>query len=234
MRDLPALTMTEPSRMTTPSLRTPAPSSRVGQARSPSPQSGFAALYVVALLALCTVGFTVIWVVGNDGVGTTAWSILLGTAALAILCLYVEAKRNLLACITFLATTMLIVGAVGLLVDLALIETGVLGFATPEPRIAAVVWFAGLWAHFTPSVPVMFGWLRVRLWLSVPLGVIGGPAAYWIASKLGAVSLMQDWSLFAIAAQWAVLFPLSAWALTRPRGVFLRRAGGDSASGATP
>ncbi len=133
-----------------------------------------------------------------------------------------------------LLATMLIVGAVGLLVDLALIETGVLGFATPEPRIAAVVWFAGLWAHFTPSVPVMFGWLRVRLWLSVPLGVIGGPAAYWIASKLGAVSLMQDWSLFAIAAQWAVLFPLSAWALTRPRGVFLRRAGGDSASGATP
>lgn len=132
-----------------------------------------------------------------------------------------------------LLATMLVVGVVGLAVDLALIEAGVLGFATREPRIAAVVWFAGLWAHFAPSVPVMFGWLRSRLWLSVPLGVIGGPAAYWIASKLGAVSLMQDWSLFAIAAQWGILFPLAAWALTRPRGVFPRRAGGATGNGAT-
>ena len=133
-----------------------------------------------------------------------------------------------------LLATMLVVGVVGLAVDLALIEAGVLGFATAGPGIGAVVWVVGLWADFAPGVPVMLGWLRSRLWLSVPLGIVGGPAAYWIASKLGAVSLMRDWSLFAIAVQWAVLFPLSAWALTRPRGVFLRRAGAGAASGATP
>lgn len=163
-------------------------------------------------IAIGALLFDIVWgasvlLAGRGHWATGALVAVLGGCAHATL---VRAAPALLARIVAVA-------ALGAAVDLALIGLGVIRFATPSPLWAPAIWFFALWLHFAPSVPLLFSWLRTRMWLAVVLGVAGGPLAYWVAERLGAVELAQPWSLLVIAGQWGVLFPLAVhWLGLKP------------------
>lgn len=179
-------------------------------------------------IAVGAVVFDVVWGLSVVLAGRGHWAAGAGVAVLggAAHAWLARADRRLLGRIVGVA-------AIGTAADLALIAMGVMRFATATPAIAAVVWFAGLWLHFAPSVALLFRWLAGRLWIAGLLGVAGGPLAYWVAERLGAVAMERNWSLLVIAAMWGFLFPMSVRMLTVRSGGGPRRAPSDPGSGAS-
>lgn len=78
-------------------------------------------------------------------------------------------------------------------------------------------WIVLMWMQFASTFRYSLGWLVVRPWLAAVLGALGGPAAYWAGSRLGAVTLGPDLrtAFIALAVVWATALPLL---LLRARG----------------
>jgi len=95
----------------------------------------------------------------------------------------------------------------GLLVDGALQQIGFFSFAEtgfPIPRWLMIIW---LGLAITPHHSL--AWLKHRPLLSLLFGALGGPAAYWAGTRLGAATF--NWplsqSLLTLAVIWALLWP---------------------------
>jgi hypothetical protein len=81
---------------------------------------------------------------------------------------------------------------------------GLLPFAAP-------VWILAIWLGFAMTLNHSLAFLRDRYWLSGLLGLVGGPLAYWTASRgFGVLSLGQPiaYVLLAIGLCWSLLLPL--------------------------
>lgn len=95
----------------------------------------------------------------------------------------------------------------GILVDGSLQYAGFFTFTVtgfPIPRWLMIIW---LGLAITPHHSL--AWLKNRHLLSMMLGGIGGPAAYWAGVRLGAAAF--NWpllpSLCTLAIIWALLWP---------------------------
>lgn len=102
----------------------------------------------------------------------------------------------------------LLVGtALGTLLDGLWFQTGVLQGAggvawTP-------VWLVTIWALFLTTLSHSLAWMNNTRWLPFIFAPIGGPFAYWSASRLGSIELAPlELALPALAAGWLVIFPL--------------------------
>lgn len=116
---------------------------------------------------------------------------------------------------------MLLVGVIGTLWDSALMLLGWLNYSSGLllPYLAPV-WMIALWMVFATTLNVSLRWLKTRPMLTIPLGAIGGPLAYYAGHALGAVG-MPDMTL-ALVAQgvgWGMLTPLLVWLSTRLDGM---------------
>lgn len=73
----------------------------------------------------------------------------------------------------------------------------------------APYWIVAMWMNFATTLNVSLRWLRRRWLAPVLLGGIGGPLAYYTASKLGGVFFTEPvLALGALAIGWALLTPL--------------------------
>ena len=101
--------------------------------------------------------------------------------------------------------------AMGAVADSALAATGVLQFASPWPwTFAAPVWILAMWAGFALTLNHSMAFLRGR-WLTAFLfGAVGGPLAYWGASRgFDAVAFGQGLpvAMAALAVTWGIAMP---------------------------
>ncbi len=119
-----------------------------------------------------------------------AWFIAVGFAARGL------AWPGVLACLGFAAISwwispmrrsdLKLVGAAlacGLLLDGVLAATGWLDYAAPLPALPGPAWIATLWVAFAMTLQHSLQWLLVRPLAAVLFGAMGGPMAYWGASR---------------------------------------------------
>lgn len=119
-----------------------------------------------------------------------AWFIAVGFAARGL------AWPGILACLGFAAISwwispmrrsdLQLVGAAlacGLLLDGVLAATGWLDYSAPLPALPGPAWIATLWVAFAMTLQHSLQWLLVRPLAAVLFGGIGGPLAYWGASR---------------------------------------------------
>lgn len=100
----------------------------------------------------------------------------------------------------------------GLAIDSAYIQLGLLRFAEPVPFAGlAPIWILGMWMSFALTLNHSMRFFHGRLALAAVFGLVGGPLAYWVAgSKFAAVEMLGDVRLgyLAIGVVWAVVTPL--------------------------
>ena len=119
-----------------------------------------------------------------------AWFIAVGFAARGL------AWPGMLACLGFAAISywssplkrsdLRLVGTAllcGLLLDGTLAATGWLRYAAPLPALPGPAWIATLWVAFAMTLQHSLQWLMARPLSAVLFGAIGGPLAYWGASR---------------------------------------------------
>lgn len=104
-----------------------------------------------------------------------------------------------------------LVAAYGLVVDSALSLMGVFHFL-PGQSIggAAPLWLVSLWIMFGTMFNGCLPFLRRRWVLLAVSGGVLGPLAYWIGTRIGAMTLGVDLAvaIAALALVWGVTFPL--------------------------
>lgn len=99
-------------------------------------------------------------------------------------------------------------------------------------RAQFLIVFSMLWVNFGTSLRPSLRWMWRRPALAAALGAIGGPAAYWVGSRIGAISFAEpEWKGLAwVAAQYGVLLP--AWMLAADR--VIGQPGGTSPRPSAP
>jgi hypothetical protein len=107
---------------------------------------------------------------------------------------------------------MAIAAVVGFAIDSALVLSGLLTFRTPLPwDFAAPVWIVALWVAFALTLNHSMDSLKRRPLLAVLLGLLGGPLAYWVASRVWNAADLNGSVLFTLAVIgviWGVMTPL--------------------------
>ncbi len=110
---------------------------------------------------------------------------------------------------------------IGFGADTALLQAGVLSYATPLPWAqAAPVWIVVLWAGFALTLNHSMGFLRGRPMWAALFGLLGGPLAYWVAANVwNAASFGGNdlQSLIVLGLVWAVLTPAAMALAERTR-----------------
>lgn len=71
----------------------------------------------------------------------------------------------------------------GLLLDGTLAVTGWLQYAAPLPALPGPAWIATLWIAFAMTLQHSLQWLMARPVAALLFGAVGGPLAYWGASR---------------------------------------------------
>lgn len=101
-----------------------------------------------------------------------------------------------------------IVTALGYAWDSLLVALDLFEYADTTLTDFAPLWIAAMWLMFATTLNSSLSWLQERFILASVLGGLLGPVAYYSASKLGAVSLieMPDALIFQ-AIGWAILMP---------------------------
>jgi hypothetical protein len=102
---------------------------------------------------------------------------------------------------------LLAVAGCGWLLDTALLQLGVFGFAGSSPVLPA--WLALLWLCFASTLGYTLNWTARPWWLGSILGAIGGPLSYLGGARLADVELPLGTtaSLLILAVLWALLLP---------------------------
>lgn len=118
--------------------------------------------------------------------------------------------------------------ALGLGLETLWVRSGLLEYRAGWAWLDAPGWILALWLAFALTVLPLLGYLQRHLGLAALFGAIGGPLAYWGASRGWGVARFPDpaWhGLLALAVGWALAMPLLAW-LAR-RGLQARNAMGE-------
>jgi hypothetical protein len=105
-------------------------------------------------------------------------------------------------------------GVVGAALDSMHSCSGVLTFASGYVvGCLAPPWIIVLWIQFATVFRYSLRWLLGRYWLAALLGGLGGPLAFFVGERLGAVTFLpRAWvSLVVIGIVWASALPLLVW-----------------------
>ncbi|MCB1607225.1 MAG: DUF2878 domain-containing protein [Xanthomonadales bacterium] len=117
-----------------------------------------------------------------------------------------------------------VLSVIGFAADSALLQAGVLQYATAVPSVhVAPIWIVVLWAGFALTLNHSMKFLHGKpIWAAL-FGLLGGPLAYWVAANVWHAASFGDarTSLIALGLVWAVLTPAAmalAAHLRRPIG----------------
>jgi len=107
--------------------------------------------------------------------------------------------------------TLLSLSTIGILLDYANMQFGVLGFNAYHSSGFIPLWLVALWCVFTLMIPHSLYWLRKKPLLAFILGGIGGSSSYWLGHKLGAINLHDPLftSVGIYFIQWAIFIPVA-------------------------
>ena len=167
----------------------------------------------------------------------SAWFIAVGFAARGL------AWPGMLACLGFASISWwhspqrrsdahLIAAALlcGLSLDGVLTATGWLAYAAPLPALPAPAWIVTLWVAFAMTVQHSLQWLMARPLVAVMFGAVGGPLAYWGASRgFDAVQFnMPMQATLALALGWGIAMGMFS-RIARSRNRFIATEPGVSA-----
>lgn len=123
-----------------------------------------------------------------------------GCAIIVVLLATSECRKDDLKMIGFLMF-------LGLLVDGTLQQVGFFTFTNPGEPIP--FWLLVIWLGLAMTINHSLAWLKDKLLLAALFGGLGGPAAYWAGTRLGAASF--NWSLptslFILTVTWSLIFP---------------------------
>lgn len=104
------------------------------------------------------------------------------------------------------ARLILVVTAVGLILDQALFLAGIL--TTAKPGVIAPLWLSCLWPVLATTLMHAFSRLRQRLVLASLFGAVGGGLSYLAGTRLSDIAFVSPvWGPAILAAAWAILFP---------------------------
>lgn len=108
------------------------------------------------------------------------------------------------------AQLILAAAGIGLLWDSLLVTLGWLdypsGMLLPN---TAPVWIVAMWMLFATTLNSSMGWMQSYKKLSVLLGALFGPLAYYAGARLDGVILVEPMlAMAALAVGWAVLMPI--------------------------
>jgi len=148
--------------------------------------------YIANALAYQAVWFlAILWSNRGAGIGCVIILTLLATS---------RSRGNDLKMIVFLMF-------LGLLVDGTLQQVGFFAFTSPGFPIP--FWLLVIWIGLAMTIHHSLAWFKDKLLPAAFFGGLGGPAAYWAGTRMGAASF--GWSLpislFALAVIWSLLFP---------------------------
>ncbi|WP_455219762.1 DUF2878 domain-containing protein [Kaarinaea lacus] len=99
---------------------------------------------------------------------------------------------------------------IGVLWDSLLVTLSLLDYASGIliPNTAPY-WIVVMWGLFATTLNVSLRWLKGKYQLSILLGAIAGPLAYYGGEQLGAVNFVDPSMAFlALAVGWAIFTPL--------------------------
>jgi len=104
------------------------------------------------------------------------------------------------------AKLILVVTAVGLLLDQTLFLAGVL--TTADRALLAPIWLSCLWPVLATTLMHAFSGLQARPVFASLIGAIGGGLSYTAGTRLSDVEFVSTlWGPVTLAIAWAVLFP---------------------------
>ncbi len=128
-------------------------------------------------------------------------------------------------------------GALGAVVDVALLRAGTLLYASGDwiPGFGPH-WVIVLWMAFGATMNVAYRWLHGRWFAAAMIGALFGPLSYWAGMRLGGVVFPQSLALglASLSLAWFVAFPALVWLAQQlaPAGALslaeARRFGGES------
>ncbi len=117
------------------------------------------------------------------------------------------------------AYLLLLVTLIGGTFDQLLLSLELVAYPAADwPGRLLPIWMGMLWMLFASTLNVSLRWLRDHRLVSSVFGLIGGPLAYFAASRLGAVLLLHNATLLIIGVVWAVWMPGMLWLSTRMDG----------------
>lgn len=164
-------------------------------------------------IAINVVAFDALWTAGMLGAGKAWW-----WAAPAMIVLSMAGQLRSSPAPG--RETCLILGgaAIGTSLDFLGVSLGVLRYVS-DSTVEFLVLFGALWVNFGTTLRPTLRWMWRRPVLAAVFGAIGGPGAYWIGSRIGAVSLgSPEWrGLLWVTAQYGAALPL--WMLVANRTI---------------
>jgi hypothetical protein len=164
-------------------------------------------------LILNAVGFQFAWFSCIYGAahGSDLLAILLGLALIGLHLLF-NAQRLLEIRLILVSVTL------GLMLDTFLSSAGLLSFTSAEPEVLksvglSPIWMWMLWALMGCTLNNALRWLHHRLWLASALGMVAGPASYYLGVRWGAAQWGSSaWadpstSMLVLAVAWMMITP---------------------------
>ncbi len=135
------------------------------------------------------------------------WLSVLIVPILGVIHLAVIGRARLLPAILLMVASL----AVGLILDTALITVGAFEpsrWFMPHPM--TTIWLLMLWVNFSLALNESLQWFQKHLLVAGVLGSFFGPLAYFSASRLGAIEIMDPlyMGLLQICLAWFVAMPL--------------------------
>ena len=101
-----------------------------------------------------------------------------------------------------------IVTIIGFSWDSALVQLGYFQYSNTASSTFAPLWIVAMWTMFASTINTLFSWLKNRLLIAFLLGAVFGPIAYWSASQLGAVNILDfPNALLLQSIGWGILMP---------------------------
>lgn len=109
------------------------------------------------------------------------------------------------------ARFLVMAAVLGICIDTLWQNLGVLQFPAHEgPYASGMIpgWLMAIWLIFATTLHHSLRWIGDHRWLPVILAPIGGPFAYWSASRLGAIEIGHGaLGLVLLAIGWLLIFP---------------------------
>ena len=105
-----------------------------------------------------------------------------------------------------------IIAALGFVVDSSYVLSGVASFSSPWPSVhTAPIWIVAMWANYAMTLNHSLRWFQNHMAIGALFGVIGGPLAYIAGRALGGVEfLADDLVVIAILAiAWGAAVPIT-------------------------
>ena len=165
-------------------------------------------------IAINVAAFHVLWTAAMFGAGKPWWWV---APALILLSL---AGQLRLSPRPIREGVLILAGAcVGVSADWLASSLGLFRYVGQSP-VEFLTLFGALWVNFGTTLRPSFRWMWRRPVLAAVSGAIGGPGAYWVGSRIGAITLAgPEWrGLVWVATQYAAALPLWMLAANRMLG----------------